>query len=72
MEWRERLVEASCAAASAARAGDLAEAYRFALTVISVVHEIEFHECVALELANVMEQVIQAERSCSCGPKRAA
>jgi hypothetical protein len=72
MEWRERLVDASCAAMNAARAGDLAEAYRFALTMISMVHEIEFHESVALGLAGVMEQVIQAERSCSCGPRRAA
>jgi hypothetical protein len=70
MEWRERLVDASCAAANAARAGELAEAYRFALTMINVIHEIEFHEGSALGLAAVMEKVVWTERSCGC--KRAA
>jgi hypothetical protein len=68
MEWRERLVDASWAAVNAARAGDLTEAYRYALTIISVVHEIEFHEGAPLRLAEVVEQVIEGERSCSCGP----
>ncbi len=66
MEWRERLVDASCAAVNAAHSGKLAEAYRLALTMISVIHEIEFHEGVALGLAGVMEQVVWTERSCSC------
>jgi hypothetical protein len=72
MEWRERLVDASCAAVNAARAGDLEEAYRFALTMISVVHEIEFHEAVTLRLAGVIEQVMRRDPSCSCGVRRAA
>lgn len=67
MEARERLVEASCAAVSAAGAGDLAGAYRFAWRMISLIHEIEFHELTALGLAAVMEQVVWEERSYSCG-----
>ena len=72
MEWRDRLVDASCAAVNAARAGDVAEAYRFALTMISVVHEIEFHEGMALGLAEITDEVLRAERSNSFGPGRAA
>ena len=72
MEWRKRLVDASCAAVNAARAGELAEAYRFGLTMISVVHEIEFYEGVALGLEDITDEVIRAERSFSSGPGRAA
>lgn len=72
MRWRERLVDASCAAVNAARAGELEEAYRFALTMISVIHQIEFHEGRALGLARVMDQVVSTERwsSCDVGPDR--
>lgn len=72
MEWRERLVDASCAAVNAARAGELEETYRFALTMISVIHEIEFHEGVALGLAGIIEQVMRRDPSCSCTSLRAA
>jgi hypothetical protein len=60
----ERLVDASCAAMNAARSGNVAEAYRFALTMISIAYEIELHEEIAPGLAAV-EQVVWTERSCS-------
>ena len=72
MKRRERLVDASCAAVNAARAGELEEVYRFALTMISVIHEIEFHEDVALRLAGVVDRVIRTQRSCSCIADQAA
>ncbi len=66
MEWRDRLVDTSCAAVNAASAGDLPEAYRCALMMISFIHEIEFHEGASLGLAAVMEQVLWAGRSSLC------
>lgn len=65
MDSRERLVDASCVAMDAALAGNLAEAYRCAWTMISLIHDIEFHEQLALGLAAVMDRVVWMERSCS-------
>lgn len=57
MEVRENLVEASAGAEKAAAVGDLAEAYRCALVMISLIHDIDFEEEVALDLAAVMDEV---------------
>ena len=72
MGLRERLVDVSCAAVNAARSGEIAEAFGLAVTMISVIYEIEFHEGVALGLADVIERVVRTERSCSCSSRRAA
>lgn len=65
MDARERLVDASCAGVSAARAGDLEAAYRAAWTMLSLIHEIEFHELLSLDLGAIADRVVWAERSCS-------
>lgn len=65
MAFRETLLELSCAAVNAAGAGDLVGTYRSALRMISLIHEIEFHEGTPVGLAAVMEQVLWEERSCS-------
>lgn len=58
MGLREKLVEALAGAENAAAVGDLAEAYRCALVMISLIHEIDFEEEVALDLAAVMDEVV--------------
>jgi hypothetical protein len=62
MSFRERLVEASCSAVTSAGAGDIVEAYRSALRMISLIHEIEFHEGTPVGLNWVMDEVMREER----------
>jgi hypothetical protein len=61
MEWRERLVETSRVAVNAAAEGNLAEAYRCALVMISLINEIDFHEDTSLDLSAITDRVLSTD-----------